>query len=468
MVRTTPTCAGRLQGGAVPPGGRGVLPAGGPRACDDEDPPHRSTRLDELDLPTARWLTSADGLAAVAAAAAHPDTGIALAAWARERWPEPGRGPAIVAAAVARRRARGSWPDADDLLFTRTGLEQASDPVVAAWRAARIARVARAAAPPRRIWDLGAGIGGDTLAIARASRGPVRAVDRDAGRLELLRHNAGVLGLAVTVEVADALTVRPDPADLVHADPGRRRADGRRIRRLADHQPPVGALLAAHPDVAGHAIVLSPGVDLDDPDLPADAELEFVALDGQLVEAVAWRGCLAVPDRAATATLLRRPSRAADRGPAVPTAGAGHTAEPVSIGRDRGPRSALAVGPVGSHLVEVVAAAVRARVHDTIGAGVGARRLAHRRALLTCDERPPASPWYVARPVLAVLPARPRTVRGWLRTREAPALELVVHGLDVDVARWWRELGRPARGPDGWRIELVRLDDGAVAIVTEA
>jgi nitrogen fixation protein len=231
----------------------------------------------------------------------------------------------------------------------------------------------------------------------------------------------------------------------------------------------VGALLSAHPDVAGHAIVLSPGVDLDDPDLPPDAELEFVAVDGRLVEAVAWRGALAVPGRAATATLLGRAQRGTSEGEtAAPPAAAGRTPEGVSIGRDRGSRSALPVGPVSHHLVEVATAAVRARVHDAIGAGIGARRIAHRRGLLTCDARPPASPWYVARPVLAVLPARPRVVRAWLRERDVPALELVVHGLDADVVAWWRQLGRPARGPNGWRLALVRLDDGAVAIVTEA
>jgi hypothetical protein len=59
-------------------------------------------------------------------------------------------------------------------------------------------------------------------------------------------------------------------------------------------------------------------------------------------------------------------------------------------------------------------------------------------------------------------------VRRWLRDRDVPPLELAVHGLEVDVAAWWRELGRPPRGPTGWRLALVRLDDGAVAIVTGA
>jgi precorrin-6B methylase 2 len=419
-----------------------------------------------IEVAVARWLTSAEGLEAVAAAVdrvaadrggpsggGHGDPALALAGWARGRWPGEGRAVAVVDAALARRRARGAWPQADELLFTRTGLEQASDPAVSAWRAARLAS---AADTGNRIWDLCAGVGGDTLAIAQASRQPVHAVDVDAARLALLRHNARVLGVDVVVEVADALTVRTAPADLVHADPGRRRADGRRVRRLADHLPPVGALLAAHAHAAGCAVVLSPGVVLDDPDLPADAELEFVAVDGQLVEAVAWRGALAVPGRAATATLLQR------------SAAAGDTAGHVSIARERGPRVVLPVGPVGSHLVEVAAPAVRARLHDQLGASIGARRLARQRALLTCDEPPPASPWYVARPVLATLPARPRAVRAWLRAREVPAVELVVQGLDADVAAWWRGLGRPPRGPHGWRVVLIRLDEGAVAVVTEA
>ena len=33
--------------------------------------------------------------------------------------------------------------------------------------------------------------------------------------------------------------------------------------------------------------------------------------------------------------------------------------------------------------------------------------------------------------------------------------------------RWWRELGRPTRGPGGVRVELVRTDEGALAIITD-
>jgi hypothetical protein len=465
----------------------------------------RGRPLHELDLPTARWLISSVGLAAVEEttasldAAEHLDTGRAasrraeldLASRARDRWPEPGRAPAIVAAAIARRRARAAWPDADRLLFTRTGLEQASDPAVSAWRARRFAVAGEAA------WDLAAGIGGDTLALAAVTC-PVRAIDLNPARLLLLAHNAAVRGLAVETETADALVVRAPAGVRLHADPGRRRPDGSRVTRLRDHHPPVGALVTAHAMARGLAVVLSPAVDLDDPDLPPAAELEFVAVGDRLVEAVAWLGDLAVPGRAATATILaprpgsrHAPSPSgplpADARPADPPppdgrrsgeapsgvvdrssrpAGSVDAAGHVSIARERGSRVELPVGEVGDHLLEVAAPAIRARLHDAVGAGVGARRLAHGRALLTTDGEPPRSPWYVARPILAVLPARPKAVRAWLRGRDAPELELVTHGVDADVAAWWRGLGRPPRGPSGWRLELVRLDTGAAAIVT--
>jgi hypothetical protein len=512
----------------------------------------RGGPLHELDPPTARWLTSPEGLAAVAAtttaldavagqggAAAERRVELEVATRARQRWPEPGRAPAVVAAAIARRRARAAWPDAERLLFTRTGLEQASDPVVSAWRARRFA------AARDGVWDLGAGIGGDTLALG-AVTAPVRAIDLDTARLVLLTHNAAVRGLAVETETADALTVRPPRGVWLHADPGRRRTDGSRVSRLRDHHPPVGALVSAHAGAAGLAIVLSPAVDLDDPDLPDGAELEFVAIGDRLVEAVAWLGDLAVPGRAATATILTpaclrsgegrpgqpasgaRPGPPASGGPAggpasgarpgppasgapagepasgprpgppasgapageppsgpppvsaasgpapgsEPTprssgpAGAVDTAEHVSLARDRGTRVELPVGEVADHLVEIAAPAVRARLHDAIGAELGARRLARGRALLTVRGEPPPSPWYVARPVVAVLPARPKAVRAWLRGRDAPELELAFHGVAADAADWWRGLGRPPRGPNGWRLELVRLDTGAMAIVT--
>jgi hypothetical protein len=403
-----------------------------------------------LPVEVARWLVGTDGLDAVARCeaelAADGDVLAAVAARRREGL-DRSRAAAVVDAALARARARGRWPDADRLLFTREALEQASDPAVSAWRARRFTDATA-------VEDRAAGCGADTLALA-ATGARVTALDLDAGRLTLLRHNARVRGYDVTTVVADALTHPAPAAGPVHADPARRVA-GRRVRRLAEHRPSVPALLThLGPVVAGPgvAVVLGPGLDLEDPDLPAPAELEFVQVGRQLVEAVAWTGALAATDVEATATLLAHPG----------------TDTPAPLTRSRGSRAPrLPVGDVGDLLVEVAPAAVRARLHDELGAEIGARRVADRRALLTSDGPVPPSPWWQVRPVEAVLPARPRTIRRWLRTAEPLPVELVLHGIAGDPTSLRRELGDPPGGPDGRRVELVRRDHDAIAVVTRA
>ncbi len=391
----------------------------------------------DIELEVAQWLTSPEGLAQVSWIAGSLDDGsdeLAIAEGLRRSGIDGPRRGAALAAAVARRRARRRWTDADQLLFTREGLEQASDPEVSRWRTRRFpARVP--------VIDLCAGVGGDTMALVASGR-EVMAVDRDAGRLELLRHNVASRGGSAAQLTADALEVALPPTSWVHVDPGRRR-DGRRVRRLRDHVPPVDVLARRLRDVAGSGIVLSPAVDLADPDLP-DGELEFVQVEGDLVESVLWMGEARRDAAAASCTRLPEGEHLVRTGPQVE----------------------LPVGPVGDHLLTVAPAAVRARLHGEVGERLEARRLATNRALLTCDGAPPADPWVTARPVEAVLPMRTKAVRSWLRAASTQPVEIAVHGLDLDPDRWWRELGRPPRGPRGRRLEAIRGDRGGMVVVT--
>lgn len=403
----------------------------------------------ELAPPVAAWLVTDEGcdhVAAVDRSLRDGDDALRVGTRLRAAGLDPARATAVMAAAAARDRARERWPDADQLLFTREGLEQASDPAISAWRARRFVSSAH-------VEDRAAGCGGDTLALAAA--GPhVTAIDLDAGRLTLLRHNARIRGLEVSTIVGDALTTVPPASGPVHADPARR-VDGRRLHRLADHRPSVPALCAHLARVRtgpGMAVVVGPGVDLDDPALPPDVELEFVQLGRRLVEAVVWTGALRHGTAQATATIL-------DDHAAV---GAAPLASRCRA--DRGPR--LPTGPVGTVLIDVAPAAVRARLHDDLGAHVGARRIGTRRALLTADDEVPASPWWQRRRVEAVLPARPNAVRRFLRTVDERPVEVALHGMDVNAAAFRRAIGGPPAGPAGRRVELVRTDDGAIAIVT--
>src|SRR5690606_2969375 len=124
--------------------------------------------------------------------------------------------------------------DAGRLLFTRTGLEQATRCVVADRRAARLA-----AAGVRSVADLGCGIGADTLAFDRAGL-TVRAVEADPVTAAVAATNVRACGLSGTVSVTcgDASTIELSDVDAVFCDPARRDAGGRRIFDPAAFSPP--------------------------------------------------------------------------------------------------------------------------------------------------------------------------------------------------------------------------------------
>jgi predicted RNA methylase len=106
----------------------------------------------------------------------------------------------------------------------------------------------------RAVVDAGCGIGGNAIAFARAGC-RVLAIEADAERLELARHNAGVYGVAKQIEFVhgDALALLPEPRDpeaILFVDPPWG-ADWPRGRcGLADL--PLLAALLAHPHAADY------------------------------------------------------------------------------------------------------------------------------------------------------------------------------------------------------------------------
>jgi len=186
--------------------------------------------------------------------------------------------------ALLRRRARGKFQHAEALLFEAEALEQASHWRVARWRAENVF------APYERVADLGAGIGGDALALAAAGK-RVLAVERDPLRAEILRHNAAALGLAGRIEVVEADWRELEPVfDAAFADPARR-SGGRRTVHLDAMEPPFSDLVRFARRLPALAVKLAPALVKDE--LPEEAGLGFVSLGGELKEALAGLGELA-------------------------------------------------------------------------------------------------------------------------------------------------------------------------------
>ncbi|HLJ83693.1 MAG TPA: methyltransferase domain-containing protein [Candidatus Eremiobacteraceae bacterium] len=227
-------------------------------------------------------------------------------AYARARVPAP-LAAAALATVFARRRAVGAhkFERPHELIFTREGFEQATAEAVARHRAERFAGL-------HNVADLCCGVGGDTLALARAGC-DVLAIDLDADARACVQANAAALGFGERVRVVsgDAATVDLSGCDAAFADPSRR-SSGQRAKSGEDYSPPLAAVLARALDLPGHrlAVKAAPGLRVHDRGSLGLAqgialEVELVSDRGTCKESVLWCGELARCDGARRATVIR-------------------------------------------------------------------------------------------------------------------------------------------------------------------
>lgn len=140
-----------------------------------------------MDQPTAELLVSEDGARALAVAAAQPDpTSLAAAAALRTHFPADLAAAALQQIALRRKGETKLGPLAQRLFLADAGLQQATRPVLARWRAGLIA----AAAPAAKVADLGCGLGIDALALLDAGL-RIRPVELDPVTAVLASANLG-------------------------------------------------------------------------------------------------------------------------------------------------------------------------------------------------------------------------------------------------------------------------------------
>lgn len=189
--------------------------------------------------------------------------------------------------AILRQKAVSKFgADAGRMFFTRDALEQASDPAARAYRANRIQMNRQGAKDAKlRVIDACCSIGADALAMAAVGL-EVVGLDLDPLRIAMAQLNAAAVGVNVTFAEADVRLSIPR-AEAVFFDPARRTTNGKRLHHIEDYQPPLS--LIHEWEHALVAVKLSPGVDLDQlADYPG--EIEFISVEGDLKEAILWRG----------------------------------------------------------------------------------------------------------------------------------------------------------------------------------
>lgn len=362
-----------------------------------------------MDLTELHALLTPDGLRLVDELGTVESTADVTSAVSRLR--AAGVSPELVSAAVGqarlRTRARAKFGAfADRMLFTRAGLEQATRLEIAARHAGRFRDTGL-----HRIADLGCGIGGDALGLAGIGLS-VLAVDADEVTAALAAYNLAPFGSAVTVQHARAEDVSLDAVDAVWLDPARRaEGHGSTTRLGSDEWSPgldwvfdVGARIPA-------GIKLGPAFDRTR--IPADAEAQWISVDGSTIELVVWTGALARPGIRRAALVVR-----------------GGTAAELTASDDAADVDAR---PLGAYVHEPEGAVIRARLIGDVARTLEAGMLSEGIAYLTGDAAL-TSPFVQSFRVREHLPTDVKALARALRERDIGTLEIKKRGVDIDPA----------------------------------
>ena len=415
-----------------------------------------------------------------------PELALRLGDQLRRQYPA-----SLVAAAITQQSlriaGREKFSRADEMFFTRAGLEQASAETVAAHSARRFASTTG------RVADLCCGIGGDLIALAAASRGSIPGDHRDADASEGARGHGNWVTPAASDASARVLAVDADPdvlefavrnlavyghggvsavcADVhdldvsgieaIFIDPARR--TGRRRLRAGDSEPPLEWCFALADRVPRICIKAAPGI--DHAVVPAGWEMEFVATGRALKEALLWSPEFATTRR--RATVLTSGTSGQDEGDgagarAVAAEPDGMTAGAATLVAGDGPP--LLVSDPGEFLLDPNPAVTRAGMVAELGREIGGWQIDPMIAFLSLD-RPVRTPFARTLRVIASLPWHERDVSRILRELGVGSADIRRRGLAGDVEEIRRRLR--LEGDRSAVIALTRRDDKPWCLVCE-
>jgi hypothetical protein len=327
-----------------------------------------------------------------------------------------------------RQRAAGKLgPFADAMLFTPDGLEQATRIVVGVRHAQRYL-----AGGLTHVADLTCGIGADSLAFAGVGL-RVLATDLDAPTARMAAANLTPFPEA-EVRCADGLTLglSAEGVDGLYADPARRTRSGSRVFDPRAYEPPLDAVQALRATVPALGIKVGPGI--PHRGLPDDAEIQWVSVDGDVVEAGLWFGPLAPDGPGRTALLLR--SSGDGRVVAREIRGPGPSE----------PEPVPAVGALGSYLYEPDGAVIRAGLVAQAATVLGGRLLDPTIAYVTTDDAAPGealagAPLATGYRVLDEMPFGLKRLKAYLRERGVGRITIKKRGTAVVPEDLRRQLG---------------------------
>lgn len=307
-----------------------------------------------------------------------------------------------------RKRAAVKFSRANEMLFTKEALEQATSEPIARYHASRFPS-------GQLVVDATCGIGGDLIALAE--RGPVIGYELDAERAQCARHNLRTYGLEAEVIVGDGLEASRG-ASYVYCDPARRSA-GRRVEDPNDFQPPLNQIVNALRSSLLVGTKLSPML----PDTLLESmggDLEFISFQGECREALVWLGTGAGSSKAAVQ--IESGCRLAPTGP-----------PPILSKAER-------------WIFEADPAAIRVHGLGTLCAMLGLAALGDSNGYLTGPDSV-SNPWLKAYKVQREIPFDRKRLRLELKELALDPVDVKVRGRRMDANTIANEMRRPGDKP---------------------
>ena len=357
---------------------------------------------------------------------------------------------AVVQQAQLRSKARVKFgPFADRMVFTRAGLEQATRLKLAGLHAQRFTR-----AGIKKVADLGCGIGADSLALASAEI-EVTAVEMDETTAAAATLNLMPWPTATVVN-ADATEFDLTGFDGVWLDPARRTTDTSGTSRIFDPEafsPPLSFVESLADRGLAVGVKMGPGLPHDA--VPANCEVQWVSINGDVTEAALWFGRLARPG-------IRRAALV------IGAHGATELTSPVDFDPDAALRGDVPVGEIDSYIYEPDGAVIRAGLIDELLKDTGGHLIDPHIAYFSTAELV-GTPLAKAYKVLAVHPYHIKNLRAWVKAEKIGVLDIKKRGMDVTPEELRKILlagtGRDAKNKA--TLVLTRIGDARLAIEVE-
>ena len=350
---------------------------------------------------------------------------------------------AVLTQAKLRRRAVGKFgPFADRMIFTEAGLEQASRLSVAALHANRFRQ-----AGIGEVADLGCGIGAESMALASLDIN-VKAFEIDEVTAAVATYNLSPFENAF-VEQADVTALDLSKFEGLFFDPARRELGGPARDKAARKFDPSAfsptfdfVVEAASKKPTG--VKFGPGHPHEG--IPANAEAQWVSVDGDLVELGLWFGAVARPDVKRAALLINGNTR--------------HEIISHSAEREDAP-----IGDLGSFVYEPDNSVVRSHLIGQLAEQLEAHLFAPEIAYLTSDKEM-YSPWLKGYKVLDNLVFDRKKLKAYLRERGIGVLEIKKRGSDIVPEQLRKELA--LKGESAATLIVTRVGDAHRVLVAEA